>query len=74
VIEVDATGAVCLISKAVCKCSNYSIHGQGEDMSWSKSCQDSGYKLYFKPAIYSQHVMDRDFLRMALNGELEGEE
>jgi hypothetical protein len=69
-LEIDATGAVSLISQRVCAISKYTYDSQGEDMSWSKTVRDAGYKLYCKPSVYSQHIMNEELLQMYLNDEL----
>lgn len=69
-IEVDATGACCLISKDVCANTRYGVHKQGEDMGWAEDCISKGYKMYCLPSCYSQHIMSRDLLEMYLNNKL----
>jgi hypothetical protein len=63
-IEVDATGAVCLISREVCKNTYYKNHIQGEDLGWAEVCKEKGYKMYCLPYCFSQHVMDKSLLHL----------
>jgi GT2 family glycosyltransferase len=70
IIEVAATGAVCLIPNIICKETYYGWDSQGEDLFWSRRCFEKGYKLYCKPSVYSQHIMNEKLLKTYLDGEM----
>jgi hypothetical protein len=70
VIEIDATGAIILISKRVCEKTNYSFHKLGEDIHWSKSVQDEGFKLYCMLNCFSYHIMSERILDLYKNNKL----
>jgi len=61
--EVDFTGASIFISQEVCKISEYGVSTFfGEDLKWSRSVQNAGYKLWVSCDNYQQHVMSRKLL------------
>jgi hypothetical protein len=64
ILECDATGACCLISKEVCKNTSYKKHSQGEDLGWADDCRSKGYKMYCLPHCFSQHIMSPEFLTL----------
>lgn len=66
IIQIDATGAICLMSKEVCQNTRYSWHSQGEDMAWSEDCRSKGYKLYVDCGAFSYHIMSEKHLEMYL--------
>lgn len=68
--QADIIMAAKMMSKNVYENINYSIHAQGEDLSWSASCGKAGYKLYSASYIYAPHIMGRDMLNKYLqNGD-----
>lgn len=71
IIECDATGACCLISKEVCSKTKYSFHPQGEDMGWADNCAKHEFKMAFKPSLYSQHIMSKELLEEFKNFGIE---
>lgn len=66
ILEINATGAVCLMSKDICRVTKYSWHNQGEDMFWSEDCQSKGYKLYVDCQAFSYHIMSEKHLELYL--------
>lgn len=61
-IEIDATGAICLISKEVASNTQYGFHSQGEDIFWSIDCKNKGYKLHCDLSAYCEHLMSEELL------------
>lgn len=63
-IEVDATGAVVLMSHNIFNNKNikYSFHPQGEDLYWSETVRNENYKLYCDLSVFSEHIMNKLFL------------
>jgi len=59
VVEVDYTGAVYLLSKAVCENKNikYEFDVQGEDIPFSYNARKEGYKLYAHTGLWQYHIM-----------------
>jgi len=68
-LKVDATGAICLMSKSVCEKTSYSYHFQGEDISWSLDCKNKGFELWCDISAYCHHIMSKDMLKNFLKGE-----
>jgi hypothetical protein len=60
--EADVIMAAKMMSKNVYNNVDYQIHHQGEDLGWSASCAEKGYKLYSASYIYSIHVMSKQML------------
>lgn len=54
--EVDVTGAVGLMSRAVTGC-RYAWSQQGEDIPFCQAVQDKGHKLYLDTALLAIHDM-----------------
>lgn len=67
IIECDATGACCIISKEVCKNTFYIKDPQGEDLGWANVCRKKGYKMYCLPYCFSQHIMSEELLERYKN-------
>lgn len=57
----DVIMAAKMMSKKVYKNIDYSIHRQGEDVGWSWSCKEKGYKLFSASYIYAPHIMSPNF-------------
>lgn len=54
--EVDVTGAVALMSRAVTGC-RYAWHKQGEDIPFCQAVQEAGHRLYLDTALLAVHDM-----------------
>jgi len=59
IVEVGYTGAIYLLSKAVCENKNikYEFHVQGEDIPFSINARNEGYKLYAHTGLWQYHIM-----------------
>lgn len=55
--QCDVIMAAKMMSRDVYQNVNYSVHRQGEDVSWSRSCKENGYKLFCASYIYAMHIM-----------------
>lgn len=62
-IEVDANGAISLISNKACSELSYGFDIQGEDMFFCKMAQRKGYKLYAELNCYNDHCMNEELLQ-----------
>ena len=62
VFECDVTGAVMLISKAICHNKNirYGQGEAGEDVDFCNSARDNGYKIYAHPRVTAWHAMRQE--------------
>lgn len=69
ILEVDATGAVYLISKDVYKNCKYRLHAQGEDMPFCEDVQKLKEKLYCDTSIKLPHCMTTGLLEAYSRGE-----
>lgn len=61
--QVDVIMAAVMMSKQVYSKTRYLPHRQGEDLGWSQSCRDLGFKLYSASYLYAPHIMYAERLR-----------
>jgi len=55
--QSDVIMAAKMMSKPIYKNVDYTIHTQGEDVGWSQTCKEKGFKLFCASYIYAPHIM-----------------
>ncbi len=63
IIEIDANGAISLISNKACSELSYGFDIQGEDIFFCKMAQKKGYKLYADLSCFNDHLMSEQMLQ-----------
>jgi vancomycin permeability regulator SanA len=58
--QSDVIMAAKMMTKEVYSNINYSVHEQGEDVGWSYSCKEKGYRLFSASYIYAPHIMSQE--------------
>lgn len=68
--QSDVIMAAKMMSKDVYNNIDYVVHEQGEDVGWSLSCKQQGFKLYSASYIYAPHIMSEVMYKSFLtNGD-----
>jgi len=62
IFNADVIMAAVMMSKPVFENTCYQYHPQGEDLGWSLSCREKGFKLYSASSLYAAHIMSRAML------------
>jgi hypothetical protein len=58
--QSDVIMAAKMMTKEVYSNIDYSVHEQGEDVGWSYSCKEKGYRLFSASYIYAPHIMSQE--------------
>lgn len=63
-LDIDATGAVILMSRNIFtnKKIRYSWHKQGEDLAYSETVREQGFKLWCDASCFNYHMMNQQML------------
>ena len=68
--QSDVIMAAKMMNKDVYNNIDYVVHEQGEDVGWSLSCKQQGFKLYSASYIYAPHIMSEVMYKSFLaNGD-----
>jgi len=68
--QSDVIMAAKMMNKKVYNTIDYSIHEQGEDVGWSRSCRENNFKLFCASYIYAPHIMPEDmYFSFMKNGD-----
>lgn len=62
VLEIDVTGAMCLIKREVCRLAKYGWHYQGEDVYFCDTAKKNGFKIHCDISVFAQHIMNSNQL------------
>jgi len=72
-LQVQFTGAINVLSRAVCEKARYGYDNRGEDYPFCRDALKAGFEIWCDLYNYNQHVMAKDFLEQFKNFGIEGE-